>query len=280
MSHPPNHKLLSSRPIIFSSYNIVVDFPMEPLVTMKLVETTLYARAVVFIDSSITDRELIRITVSDDELSVVDSYSSSNLNPPSLLPWLIEHKCTVASETSIFEQKLKMTLVNDHPSVHATSNETITRVPSLLATLPPTENLQNLNCKVTELFTDVVFGIGDPSKDVPIGYPIAPFVAIKNAGGSLYIRALVFIEKIENSDGPSMIFNDQTEKEITLFIDYYSTNNDPSTFTAWMLEYECSTDYSIDQVQTILWNTDPKTSRGTHTLVPDPKLPQAEDVDA
>lgn len=278
MSHPANYKKLTNAPIILSSLGIQANYPMAPLVTLKKDETILSIRAVLFIDSLITDETSISIEklgVSNGTLTYRISYRSDLVNPTELFPWVIEHKYVILPGEQV--DTFQMTLANYGGNEKKYSDHTFTSVSLDGATKDPINLTQY---QAIYLFTDLKFTSDKPDLNVPIAYPIAPFVHLKVVNSILYIRAIAFIEAAIKT-APGWDLMGVENNVLSLDITYNSTNNSPDIFTAWMIEYQYDMSSSpIESVQTILWNTDPKTSRGTHTLVPDPKLPQLEDFDA
>jgi hypothetical protein len=103
--------------------------------------------------------------------------------------------------------------------------------------------------------------------DLAIEYPMAPMASVKMSSDqtTLFIRVVVFIDAAF-SGVPTVITPILTNGTLYCTVQYTCSNTTPTKFIGWFSTFDYPAS-GVIQVETLLENTDPKTSRGTVTTV-------------
>ncbi len=102
--------------------------------------------------------------------------------------------------------------------------------------------------------------------------PLQPLVqtSFKDDSGELQVSAVVFIDKniaIPTSGGISVNFDDRDPAQPLFHVCYNAPETDGIDFMAYQVNFTLSLSQRPPTIQTILWDIDPKGSRGTITTV-------------
>ncbi len=134
------------------------------------------------------------------------------------------------------------------------------------------------NVKPINIFTGILPLNVNPSIPAnliryPDSYPAAPLVTAFTTSSSLntvVLRITVFIDSdytIFNPKGPELIPKGVVDTIATFNVEYLLKEKNPFSYTAWYFDIVFASESVISAVEVFTVNNDPKTSRGTKTVV-------------
>lgn len=135
--------------------------------------------------------------------------------------------------------------------------------------LPPGKAIKEKNFEVTNLDTTVGFAFNSTSIT-----PLSPIVQTSfNDEGALQVSAIVFIAS--SIDNPNLDYVSKKEidlfsgqEQLNFYITYDAEEVSAQEFNAYRMDITVNNPpRNLAQIQTFLWDEDPKTSRGTLTTV-------------
>jgi hypothetical protein len=96
--------------------------------------------------------------------------------------------------------------------------------------------------------------------------PLQPLVQASFQDGILEVSSVAFIDVNQKIDSISVYYDD-SQKLPAFFLTYTAPETKASEFMAYQVNFKIELPAKPEEIETFVWDEDPRTSRGTYTTV-------------